>query len=279
VRLLVAIVLGVVEGLTEYLPVSSTGHLILAAWMLGLGDDPARWDSAFTFEIVIQAGAIAAVLGLYRRRVASMARGLLGRDDEGRRLATRLLVAFLPALVLGLPLGSLAERHLNGPWPVVAALFVGGVLLLVLGRRVALRHADGARLEDLTVRHALLVGLLQCVAMWPGTSRSMMTIGTALVLGYRPAAAAEFSFLLALPTLGAATAYKAWTDGAEMVGTFGLAPVVAGFAAAFASAAVAVRWLVGFLDRRGVAPFGVYRIAVAIVVAALLLARVLDVPA
>src|SRR5262245_19187626 len=116
--LLAALVLGIVEGITEYLPVSSTGHLILTGWLLGLGSDAARWSAAFTFHIVIQAGAIAAVLGLYRARVAQMARGLVGGDAEGRRLLVRLAVAFLPAAVLGLLLAKTIEARLNGPWPV-----------------------------------------------------------------------------------------------------------------------------------------------------------------
>ena len=277
VAILVALVLGVVEGVTEFLPVSSTGHLILSAWLMGLASDPARWDAAFTFEIVIQAGAILAVLGLYRARVARMLRGLVGRDPAGARLLVRLVVAFLPAAVLGLALSGEIAKRLNGPWPVAAALFAGGVLLLALGRFLPLRH-DGKTLEDLSLRDALVIGLLQCLALWPGTSRSMATIAGGLLLGYRPVAAAEFSFLLALPTLGAATAYKAAKDGGTMLERLGPLPIAVGFAAATVSAALAVRWLVGFLDRRGVAPFGWYRIAVATVVAALLLSGAMDVP-
>jgi undecaprenyl-diphosphatase len=275
--LLAALVLGIVEGVTEYLPVSSTGHLILAAWLLGLGSDAARWEAAFTFNIVIQAGAIAAVLGLYRARVAQMARGLAGKDTAGRRLLVRLFVAFLPAAVTGLLLEDVVERYLNGPWPVVGALFVGGVLLLLLGRLAPLRH-DARDVDEISLRHAFWIGLFQCVALWPGTSRSMMTIGAALLLGYRPRAAAEFSFLLALPTLGAATAYKAVKDGPQMIGELGAPALVVGFLAAAVSAALAVRWLVGFLDRRGVAPFGWYRIVVAVLFAALILGKGLAVP-
>jgi undecaprenyl-diphosphatase len=274
--LLAALVLGIVEGLTEYLPVSSTGHLILASWLLGLHGDSALRDDTFTFEIVIQAGAIVAVLGLYRGRVGRMLRGLAGSDPAGRRLVLLLVVAFLPAAVLGFLLRDVVARHLNGPWPVVGALFLGGIALLALGRLVPLRH-DGKRIEDLTVRDAALVGLCQCLALWPGTSRSMATIGAALLLGIRPVAAAEFSFLLALPTLGAATGYKAVADGARMIQGLGLAAVAVGFVAATLSAAAAVRWLVGFLDRRGIAPFGWYRIAVAALFAGLLLSTSADV--
>jgi undecaprenyl-diphosphatase len=276
--LLTAFVLGIVEGVTEYLPVSSTGHLILAAWLLGAAADPALWDAAFTFNVVIQAGAIAAVLGLYRARVVQMARGLLGRDPEGLRLLVRLAVAFLPAAVAGLLLGGLVERHLNGPWPVVGALATGGVVLLLLGRLLPLRH-DGPPIEALTIAHAAVIGLAQCLALWPGTSRSMTTIAAALLLGYRPRAAAEFSFLLALPTLGAATIYKAAKDGPEMIGRLGAGALVTGFLAAAIAAALSVRWLVGFLDRRGVAPFGWYRIGVAAVVAGLILFGGMAVPA
>ena len=185
-----AVVLGLVEGITEYLPISSTGHLILAAWLLGL-DDPARRDAVDAFVVVVQGGAILAVLGLYRARVRRMAAGLAGLDEAGLRLALRLLVAFLPAAVLGFLLDDLLEAKLFHAVPVLAALAIGGVLMIAIGRRGS-AAAPQAALEDVTMRQALLIGVLQCFALWPGTSRSMATIVGGTLVGLPPAAAAEF---------------------------------------------------------------------------------------
>lgn len=276
-----ALILGLVEGITEYLPVSSTGHLILTTWLMGLSNDPAQWEAAFTFNIVIQAGAIAAVLGLYQARLKQMARGVFGRDAAGRRLALYLCLAFLPAAVLGLLLNKAVERHLNGPWPVVVALFAGGGLMLAVGYNLKLRqHAPrGRSLDDLDWRSALLIGGSQCLALWPGTSRSMVTIVAALLLGFHAVAAAEFSFLLGVLTLGAATAFKAMHGGPAMLRQFGIGPLLLGFAMATVSAGLAVTWLVGFLNRRGVTPFGWYRLVLALLLAALLWLEVLVLPA
>jgi len=262
-----ALVLGIIEGVTEYLPVSSTGHLILTSWVLGLGEDPARWSAVFTFEIVIQAGAIAAVLILYRQRVAQMLAGLAGRNPEGRRLLAHLAIAFAPAAVLGPLLDDAIEGYLNGPWPVTFALFAGGLLMLWAAARQRRRGEGDLDLPDLDGKTALTIGLCQCVAMWPGTSRSMMTIVPALLLGFSTAAAAEFSFLLGLLTLSAATGYKFVTGGGAMFDSFGFSPVLLGFLAATISAALAVKWFVAFLTRRGLAPFAWYRLAVAALLA------------
>ncbi len=269
-----AAVLGLVEGVTEYLPVSSTGHLILAAWLLGL-ESPEGREALATFEIAIQGGAILAVLGLYRARVAQMARGLAGRDAAGRRLLAQIALAFLPAALLGPLLDDPIEEHLFSAAPVLLALLLGGVWMIWLDRRRD-PHAGGG-LEALSARAALGIGLFQCVAMWPGTSRSMMTIAGGVLLGLRAPAAAEFSFLLGVPTLGAACAFKlaknllAALEGKEptLFEAFGAGPVLLGFAVAAVSAALAVRWLVGFLGRHGLAPFGWYRVALALVLGAL----------
>jgi undecaprenyl-diphosphatase len=271
-----AVVLGLVEGITEYLPVSSTGHLILASSAMGL-DAPDRAEALTAFEIVIQGGAILAVLGLYRARVASMLRGLVGRDPVGGRLALLIGLAFLPAGLLGPLLDDAIEARLFAPIPVLAALALGGLWMIWLGRR---RPAGdgGLALADLDWTRALMIGLLQCVAMWPGTSRSMMTIAGGTLLGLRPREAAEFSFLLGLPTLGGACVYKlaknllgaAASGGPNLFEVLGLTPVLLGLAVATLAAAAAVRWLVAFLTHHGLAAFGWYRIALAALFGALL---------
>jgi undecaprenyl-diphosphatase len=199
-----------------------------------------------------------------------MLRGLAGRDAAGRRLLVNLAVAFAPAGVLGPLLDDVIERHLFRPGPVLAALLLGGVWMIWLDRRAGSGASGPAlALDALDWRHALAVGLFQCVALWPGTSRSMVTIAGGSMLGLRPREAAEFSFLLGLPTLGGACVYKLAKNlaGAAQNGVpnlfeaLGLASVAIGFAVATLSAALAVRWLVGFLTRHGLAAFGWYRIA------------------
>ncbi|MEO0513146.1 MAG: undecaprenyl-diphosphate phosphatase [Planctomycetota bacterium] len=292
-----AVILGLVEGITEYLPVSSTGHLILTSALLGL-DGPELKASVDAFSIVIQGGAILAVLGLYRERVVEMLLGLVGQNPRGLRLALLILTAFVPAVVLGLALDEWIESRLFRSLPVLGALALGGVWMIWLDRARLRAHrrdasgdragegageeadegageepvADGAdELHALSFRQAALIGLLQCVAMWPGTSRSMMTIAGGVLVGLKPARAAEFSFLLGLPTLGGACVYKLYKNVSEsaaanepnMFDVIGWGPIVVGTAVATVSAAVAVKWLVGFLNRRGLEPFGWYRIVLA----------------
>ena len=289
-----AVILGVVEGITEYLPVSSTGHLILASELMQLG------ETVDAYNIVIQGGAILAVLGLYRARVATMIQGVLGRHDAGRKLAINLIIAFLPAAILGPLLDDLIEAYLFSAIPVLSALAVGGLVMIGLtpwqkrhfagaddaenATQHASENADTARatggssrqyvdIESLTWKAALFIGMLQCVAMWPGTSRSMMTIVAGMLVGLRPKHAAEFSFLLGLPTLGGACVYKLAKDlfGSEpsTLAQLGLGPTLIGIAVATVSAALAVKWLVGYLSRHGVALFGWYRLALTAVLAAL----------
>jgi undecaprenyl-diphosphatase len=272
-----AAILGLVEGITEFLPISSTGHLILVSSLLGL-DRPETREATSAFEIVIQGGAILAVLGLYAPRVLSMLRGLLGRDREGLRLLGLLVLGFLPAGLLGPLLDDWIDAHLFHPTPVLAALVLGGVWMLWLQRRIPRLVIQGDHLEAISARHALMIGALQCVAMWPGTSRSMMTIAGGLVVGMRPRDAAEFSFLLGLPTLGGACVFKLLknlkhahdTATPNLFEQLGPAAVAIGIVTATVSAALAVSWLVGFLNRRGLAAFGWYRIALGAVLGALL---------
>jgi len=256
-----ALILGLVEGLTEYLPVSSTGHLLIAQRLLGI----APGEAANAYAIAIQAGAIVAVLGLYRKRVQQMGSGVLGNDPTGLRLAGCVAVAFVPAAVLGLAFDEAIEEYLFGPWPIVSAWIVGGVIILLVSGYL---KRGGARrdLEQLGYRTALLIGLAQCAALWPGTSRSFATIVGGVLAGLSLPAAVEFSFLLGLLTLGAATAYKALQHGSLMLEAYGIGPVVAGFFAAWLSAVLAVRWMVGWLGKHGMGLFGYWRIAAGLIV-------------
>lgn len=258
-----AIVLGLVEGLTEYLPISSTGHLIVTSRILGLPDSGKAGDALKSYEIAIQGGAILAVLVLYRHRFGTMVDGLRNRSAEGRRLLIALVTAFAPAAVLGLIGEKVIKDYLFGVPPVIAAWIVGGVLLLVLVAKGVIDRPGGRPLESLTTRDALVIGFAQVVAMWPGTSRSMVTIVAALLLGYSILAAVEFSFLLGVVTLGAATAYSVLKDGKLMVDSFGLFTPLVGFVVAFLAAVVSVRWMVTYLQRHTLAVFGWYRLAVA----------------
>lgn len=276
-----AVVLGVVEGITEYLPISSTGHLILASAFMGLGVTPEQQRAVDDFNIVIQGGAIAAVVGLYWPSLLRMGRGLLGRDEAGLRLLFNLFLAFLPAAAIGLILKDPIEYFLFRPVPVLLALGLGGIYMMIADLRaqgrLGLPHKSGCEpgMFDLKPAQALFIGFLQCIAMWPGISRSMMTITGGIWCGMRPRQAAEFSFLLGLPTLLAATLYKlaknlhhANTNGTpHMFEQLGYLPCLVGIVVAAASAAVAVRWLVSFLNRHGLTPFGWYRLALCFVVA------------
>jgi undecaprenyl-diphosphatase len=261
-----AAILGAVEGLTEFLPVSSTGHLILAARAMGLSG-----TAIDAYEVVIQGGALLAVVWLYRERVADILRGLVGTHARGRALLLKLLVAFLPAALLGLLTHRWIKEHLFGAQPVAAALLVGGVAILVIERwrrRSANAAPRYATVDDFPLRMALLIGLAQCLSLWPGTSRALATILSALLLGAAPVAAAEFSFLLALPTLGMATLYDFVKHRDALLGPDlgGPAPVATGLVVAAVVAGLAITTFLRYLNRRGLAPFGWYRIALAVAV-------------
>lgn len=247
------LVIGLVEGLTEFLPVSSTGHIILVSDLIGFAGPPGK-----VFEIAIQLGAILAVCLVYRERVLGTAAGLIRRDATAWRFAINLLVAVAPALVLGALLHDIIKEVLFSPLVVSIALIVGGVAILAIERlrgptRVASVDAMGPGL-------ALRIGLAQCVAMIPGVSRSGATIMGALVFGLSRRAATEFSFFLAIPTMVAATAYDLWTARDQLT-LDGLAVIAIGFVVAFLAAALVVRQLVGFVERHGFAPFAWYRMA------------------
>ena len=260
-----AIVLGLVEGITEYLPISSTGHLLVTSRILGLPHSGRAGDALKSYEIAIQAGAIVAVLGLYRHRFVTMIVGVTKRSEEGRRLLIALAVAFVPAAVIGVIGEKVIKKNLFGVGPVIGAWAVGGVLILVLVARGVINRQDGRKLESLTNRDALIIGVAQVLAMWPGTSRSLVTIVAALLLGFSMVAAIEFSFLLGVLTLGAATAYSVLKDGSLMVDTFGLLTPFIGLVVAFVAAVISVRWMVTYLQRHTLAVFGWYRIIIAAV--------------
>lgn len=266
-----AIVLGVVEGLTEYLPISSTGHLTVVSRLLGIGTTDADRAAADSYTIAIQLGAILAVVMLYRARIASMLRGLAGRDPAGRSVALALVASMVPAGVLGLVAGDTIKQELFGVGPVAFAWLVGAAAIFAMGPR----WRGGVRLiEDLTVRDGLLIGFAQALALWPGVSRSLVTILAALALGLAVGAAVEYSFLLGLGTLGGATLYELSTEGGSIVDTFGWVAPVVGLVAAFVSAILAVRWLVAYLEHHSLAIFGWYRLGAAGLAGLLLLTGV-----
>jgi len=257
-----AAVLGVIEGVTEFLPISSTGHLLVAQRLMDIGTTDSTKDAADAYAISIQSGAILAVVLLYWSRLWSMARGLVGRDLEGRRTLVALVLSVLPAAAVALVFEDPIKDNLLEVGPVIGAWIVGGLVIIFVAPRLT-GSTGGAPLEQITLRQALIIGIVQCLALWPGTSRSLVTILAALAVGLSLAAAVEFSFLLGLVTLGAATAFEIAKDGSTMIDTFGWVDPIIGLAFAFVSAAIAIKWMVGYLQRHSLAIFGWYRLAVA----------------
>ncbi len=269
--LLKAAAMGLVEGLTEFLPISSTGHLILAGALLDFGG-----PSAGVFEIAIQTGAMIAVLWEYRARLAWTLRGV-GRDPLVQRFVRNVAIAFAPAVVFGLALGSTIKRHLFAPVPVAVALVLGGLLMLWIEARhkrlYGARDLQGSRqarvetVDDMSAADALKVGLLQCLALIPGTSRSGATIMGALVLGLSRKAATEFSFYLAIPTLIGAGVYSVWKERA-LLSAQDLPLFAVGTVVAFFSALACIRWLIRFVSTHDFVPFAWYRIVFGAIVLA-----------
>lgn len=266
-----AVVLGVVEGVTEYLPISSTGHLVVTQRLLNIGNDSATKDAADTYAIAIQFGAILAVLILYRERLALMVRGVFGLSQRGRRLVISLLLAFLPAVLVGVTLEKPIKEHLLNPVAVIAAWVVGGIVLLVVAPRISPKR-KGISLTGINTKEALIIGAAQVLAMWPGTSRSLVTILAALAVGTTLAAAVEFSFLLGLLTLGAATVYESAKNGSTVIDTYGWTSPIVGVIVAFVAAVAAIRWMVTWLQTRSLAVFGWERIVAAAITVVLLVA-------
>lgn len=261
ILLLKALILGIVEGLTEFLPVSSTGHLILMGDLLDFNDDKGK-----VFEIVIQAGAILAVCWEYRARIAATFSGLAS-DRVAQRFAMNLAIAFMPLAVLGLAFGGAIKSALFRPVPVALAFIVGGVIIL-FAERWYKRRGDAAHIDsvdDLTGRDALKLGLAQALALIPGTSRSGATIIGGLFFGMSRKCATEFSFFLAIPTLFAATGYSIWKERA-LLSAADIPLFSVGFVAAFMSAFVVVRWLIRYVSTHDFSVFAWYRILFGLVV-------------
>ncbi len=267
-----ALVLGIVEGVTEFLPVSSTGHLTVVQDLLGLWATPEEKNASDAYAICIQLGAIIAVFLVSWGRIKAMVRGIFGADREGLRLFGNVVVAFIPAAIIGLALEKTIKQHLYGVWPVAAAWLVGGLFILLVLTRL---RADGKGIEGLTWQTALVIGCAQVVALWPGVSRSLVTIAGGMFVGLSVGAAVEFSFILGLVTLGAATIYEGVKLGPMIVHAFGWASPVIGLVAAAVSAFLAVRWMVEYLRTRSLAIFGWYRIAIAVIAGILVLTRVI----
>ena len=250
-----AALLGIVEGLTEFLPISSTGHLIVVGGLLGWTDDKAK-----VFEIAIQTGAMAAVIWYYRLRIARTVAGLF-TDAVARRFAINVLIAFVPAAVLGLLFGSMIKKVLFKPVPVAIAFVVGGLIILwVERRRTATDHAARIQhIEQLGPLDALKLGIAQSFALIPGTSRSGATIIGGMLFGLSRPVATEFSFFLAIPTLIGAGVYDTWKYR-SLLGTQDIPLFAVGLITAFVSALVCVHWLIRYVSRHDFVPFAWYRI-------------------
>ena len=259
ILLLKALILGIVEGLTEFLPISSTGHLILAGDLLDFNDDRGK-----LFEIVIQSGAILAVVWEYRERLLKVARGATS-DPAAQKFILNLFVAFLPLAILGLAFGKAIKANLFNPIAVATTFIIGALVILWAERR---EHKIRIQtVEEMNIVDALKLGIAQAFALIPGTSRSGATIIGGLLFGLSRKAATEFSFFLAIPTLGVATVYQLYKERALLsVDDIGMWAV--GFVSAFISAFLCVRWLLRFISSHDFVPFAWYRIVFGIVVLA-----------
>ena len=251
---LIAVLLGIIEGLTEFLPVSSTGHLILAGELVGFTD-----NSSIAFKIAIQLGAILAVLLVYWQRFWAVGTGLLKAQPGAIAFTRNILLGFVPAMLIGVIAYDAIRAAMQTPEIVAIALVVGGIIILVLERIV--KNVRFHSVEDIPFGTALSIGLIQCTAMLPGVSRSGATIMGGLMMGVERKTAAEFSFFLAVPTMMAATAYALWKDRA-LLSADDLDMIAIGFTAAFVVAVIVVKAFVALVGRYGFAPFAYYRIIV-----------------
>ena len=251
---LIAVLLGIIEGLTEFLPVSSTGHLILAGELVGFTD-----NSSIAFKIAIQLGAILAVLLVYWQRFWAVGMGLLKAQPGPIAFTRNILLGFVPALLIGVVAYDAIRAAMQTPEIVAIALIVGGIIILLLERIV--KNVRFHSVEEIPFGTALSIGLIQCTAMLPGVSRSGATIMGGLMMGVERKTAAEFSFFLAVPTMMAATVYALWKDRA-LLSADDLDMIAIGFTAAFVVAVIVVKAFVALVGRYGFAPFAYYRIIV-----------------
>ncbi len=266
--LLTIILLGIVEGVTEFLPVSSTGHLVLAGALLGMKEADA------TFDIVIQLGAILAVIVLFWRRFLAVGHGLLRRDAGAIRFTRNILLGFLPSAVVGMiaysAIRALLEAPGTGPFVVAVALIVGGIAILFIERTVP--PAAKTSVEAMSWRVALGIGVVQCLSMIPGVSRSGATIMGARAMRIDQETAAEYSFFLAIPTMMGATTLALWKSRHDL-GNAHFSAIAIGFVVSFVVALGVIRWFMAIVTRHGFAPFAWYRIVAGTVALALLAMR------
>ena len=250
-----AVILGIVEGLTEFLPVSSTGHLIVFGSLLDY-----TGQEAATYYIAIQAGAIVAVCWYYRERIVRICKGLFTEPAQ-QKLAWNTIIAFLPAAVIGVMVAKYIKEWLFNPVSVATALVIGGIIILIVERYQDKKSyiPRVATMDDMSWKDALKVGFLQCLAMIPGTSRSGATIIGGLVIGLSRTAATEFSFFLAIPTIFGATVYELW-QSRDILSADSLPVISIGFVVSFFSALIVVRWLLHYVARHDFSAFGWYRI-------------------
>ena len=258
-----ALVLGLIEGLTEFLPISSTGHLLAAKEFMDLGQTEASEQAIDSYIIAIQIGAIFAILILYKNRIVQMYEGARGNNIEGKIVLRNLILAFIPTGIIGVLLSDPVKDRLYDSQSVAYAWIVGGICILVAHNKKWLRH-DGFSIETLGFQGAILVGIAQALALWPGVSRSLVTILALLALGLSITAAVEFSFLLGLVTLSAATIYELSQEGGTIINVFGYWTPLIGLVSAFVSAVISVKWMVAWLESKSFTVFGFYRIGVGV---------------
>lgn len=250
--LLIALFLGILEGMTEFLPVSSTGHLILFVDLLKFEGPKGK-----SFEIIIQLGAILAICCLYHKKLTAVITGIFTKQPSAWIFTRNIFLAFFPAIIAGGLFHKAIKLHLFNPTNVSIALLVGGIIMLLVEKRI--KNTPITEIEDISAMSSLKIGLFQCLALIPGTSRSGATIIGALLLGVERKTAAEFSFFLAVPTMVAATAFQVYSDWNQL-SSDGIQLIAIGFIAAFFSALLIVRWAINFIAKRGFAPFAWYRI-------------------
>ena len=267
--LLIAIILGIVEGVTEFIPVSSTGHLILATELLGF--DAEKWSA---FNVIIQLGAILAIVVLYWRTFWAVLEGLFRRNPMSLRFVRNILIGFLPSAILGFILINKIEALLGNATIVAVAFILGGIAILAIERMV--KQTDVVGVAEMPLKTVIGVGIIQCISMIPGVSRSGATIMGGLALGVERRTAAEFSFFLAIPTMLGATTLEIARHHDELMagaGDVGFATVAVGFVVSFVVAIVVVKAFVHYISRHGFAPFAWYRITAGLVALAWLTMR------